>query len=302
MAATTEGSLDEVAAFVAVVKHGSFTAAAQTIAMSAPVLSRKIRALELRLKTELLQRTTRHVHLTSAGERFYARVRDIPSLVMAAEEDLLRFQGHIRGHLRLVLASYVAHLPKVTQLLSDFTQQHQDVKLTVEVVSKPNPSQEKAYDIILTGKLPDVNFPDSSVIQKKIFELQGAIFATPAYLDKHGRPEHPSELIEHNCLSYLNRRWSFHDPQGVPFSVSVGGSFTSNDDQMLHRATLAGLGPTYAFPEFFQKEEQKGELVRILEAFTQKSRVEIYAVMPSKTHVPHAARLLMENLEKLKAN
>ena len=96
-------------------------------------------------------------------------------------------------------------------------QEHPSIQITLEVDSRPNPGHDKTFDVILTGKLPKTSFPDSSVIQKKLFGLQGAMFASPEYLAKHGEPSHPNDLVQHNCLSYLNRNWTFLSPSDESF-------------------------------------------------------------------------------------
>jgi len=299
MSVKTQGSLDEYAAFIAVAKFESFTLAAKATGVSSPVLSRRVRTLETRLKTELLLRTTRSVHLTSTGKRLYEQIKSVPDLVTAAEEEILMNQGRSAGSLKMIVASYIAHLPRFKAVLCQFLEDHPSIQITLEVHSRPKPGYEKTFDIILTGKLPMTSFPDSSVRQKKLFGLQGAMFASPTYIAKHGKPSHPNELIEHNCLSYLNRNWTFCSAEGESFSVNVGGNITSNDDRLLHTATLSGLGITYAFPEFFEQSEENGSVVRILDEYTMNSYIDVYAVMPEQNYVPQALKLLIEVLQSI---
>ena len=299
MSVKAPGSLDEYAAFIAVAKFESFTLAAKAIGISSPVLSRRVRALETRLETELLFRTTRSVHLTSAGEILYEQVKDVPDILSSAEEGILQEQGRSAGSLKLIVASYVAHLPRFNTRLCQFMQEHPSIQITLEVDSRPNPGHDKTFDVILTGKLPKTSFPDSSVLQKKLFGLQGAMFASPDYIAKHGEPSHPNDLVQHNCLSYLNRNWTFLSPSDESFSVNVNGNLTSNDDRVLHTATLSGLGITYAFPQFFELAEQKGEVIRLLDEYTRNSYIDVYAVMPQRNYVPQALKLLIEALASI---
>ncbi len=289
-------SLDEIAVFVEVVDRGSFRAAAQRLDLSPSAVSKRISALEQRLQVQLLQRTTRRLSLTQAGELLYEQVHTIPGDLAAAEERLREAEGRVAGSLRVVMPSYFESDLLYERVIPDYLAQYPAVSLTLTVVDDPVARLRESFDLLVAGKLPHQQFPDSTAVGRSLLNLGGALFATQDYLDRHGRPEHPRGLADHNCLSYLNPQWHFTEPDGTPFVHHAEGNLRTNSNRLLRAATLAGHGIAYSFPIFFAEDLREGRVVRLLDAYTAESFVALYVFYPAARFVPQRTRTFVDTL------
>lgn len=289
-------SLDDIAAFVAVVEGGGFTAGAERLGLSPSVLSKRVRALEERLETQLIIRTTRRLELTDAGEVFYADVAGVPARLRDAEERARSLSGAVRGRLRVVLPTYFESDVLHDVVVPEFLEAHPEVELTVVIAADPARRFHESFDLLVAGRLPSRRFPDTSLITRHLLQLPGALYASPAYLERHGAPSHPEELASHNCLGYLNPEWHFTDAAGRSFFLRASGSLATNSNAMLRAATVRGLGVTYSFPVYFAEDEREGRVVRILEEFTASSYVDLHIFYPQAEFVPERTRAFIAAL------
>ena len=207
------GTLEEIEAFVAVVTHGSFSAAAGALEVSAPVITRRVQALEARLATQLLRRTTRRVALTDAGRAFHERVGGIPARVAEAEEVAREASARSEGQLRVIMPTFFASSGFHHALIPRFLAQHPAVHLTLLIVPEPLDHLREDFDLLVAARAPGQRLPDTSLVRRRLLRFREALFATPAYLARHGEPRHPDDLASHNCLSYPERAWRFADPE-----------------------------------------------------------------------------------------
>jgi DNA-binding transcriptional LysR family regulator len=290
-------SLDDVVAFVEVVARGGFGAAAQRLGLSTSVVSKRVSALEERLAVQLLVRTTRKLALTDAGKHFYEEVRHLPRLVAEAEARLQQAVEEPRGRLRVLMPTYFASAGVQHGVIPAFLEAHRDVRLEVEIVSDPIAHLAEDFDVFVASKLPHERFPDTSMLVRHLFRFHGELYASPKYLEARGTPTHPRELVDHDCLSYPSRDWSFADPEsGEPFVVSTKGSLTTNSNAVLWAATMRGLGIAHSFPYFFDTELERGQVVRVLEDWTRGSYVDVYVLQPPTRFVPPATRAFIDAL------
>ena len=289
-------SLDEIAAYVEVVEQKSFSAAANRMGLSTSVISKRVRALEERLETQLLQRTTRKITVTQAGELFFAEVRQLPALVEQAEEKVRDFSGRVEGRLRVVMPSYFENDALHAEVIPRYLDEHPGVELTLTIVANPVDSLADDFDLLIVGKLPHQQFPDTSLKGRRLLKLRGELFATTAYLDEHGRPEHPSDLEKHNCLSYLNNTWHFTDEDGEEIVIASQGNLRTNSNRLLRATTLAGAGITYSFPVFFKADVEAGTVERVLPHFTKGSYIDLHIFYPNAQFVPQRTRAFIDAL------
>ncbi|MCB9601616.1 MAG: LysR family transcriptional regulator [Sandaracinus sp.] len=293
----TNGSLDDVVAFVEVVAQGGFGAAAQRLGLSTSVVSKRVSALEERLAVQLLVRTTRKVVLTDAGRHFYEEVRHLPRIVADAEARLQSVVDEPRGRLRVMMPTYFGGAGIQHDVIPSFMEAHRDVTLELVITTDPTQHLSEDFDVFVAGKLPHDRFPDTSMRVRHLFRFPGELYAAPSYLEEHGTPKHPRDLIDHDCLSYPSRDWSFVDPETrEPFVVSTKGSLTTNSNAVLWAATIRGLGIAYSFPYFFGHERNVGKVVRVLEEWTRESYVDIHVLQPPTRFVPPATRAFIDAL------
>lgn len=280
--------------FEAVVDKGSFTAAAEALGISKPVVSKQVSHLERELGVQLLQRTTRRLHLTQAGEILASYSTRIMSDVREAEQSVLPLQSEPQGRLRISAPESLAMslLPKV---LLDFQQQFPKVELDVRISGRFIDLIEEGIDVALrVGKLED-----STLIARLLMPCKIHIAASPDYLKKHGIPDHPDDLFKHNCLVYSQSpkpdTWVFKDQNGKQLNIKVNGNLRSDDGNLLLRASLIGnglfIGPTYMLTDALNK----GLLETVLDDYTLTT-TGLYAVYPYSKLVSSKVRTFVDYL------
>ena len=199
--------------FVAVIECGSFAAAGRKLGLSKSAVSKRILQLEARLGVRLLQRTTRRLHLTEAGTLYHGYARRALSLAREGEDAIARLQSQPRGLLRISVPMVFGRL-HLSPLAPEFLAAHPGVQLDMQMDDRMVDLVEGGFDLaIRIGHLPE-----SSLIARRIASCRSVICAAPAYLARHGRPETPAELAEHNCLRYAYYRggaeWTLQGPDG----------------------------------------------------------------------------------------
>lgn len=283
--------------FERVVDEGGFAAAARALDMSAPVVTRLVADLEEHLGTRLLQRSTRRLSLTEAGQQYLGRVRnilqDIHEADAAASAQTSELAGLLRLHAPPVLASYV-----ISPLLAEFRQRYPKIHVELEVETLREPPIED-FDITLLGT--DEGF-DADVIARKVIESEAILVAAPEYVKNKGLPLKPEELVQHDCLrlkmpgvrSRLWRMWCPENP-GQPIEIDIQPVLLANHTDSLLRAALDGAGITSVAVDVVAPYLTKGELVRVLAPWIT-GRLVIYAAVPSRKFIPQRTRVFLDFL------
>lgn len=196
--------------FAAVVEHGSFTAAAEQLNVSKPVISKQVSQLEHQLGARLLNRTTRRLHLTEAGERFYLHCRRALDEAIEAELAIATLQTEPQGTLRITAPQCLA-LSLFKEAMPAFQARYPKIRLELSISGRMVDLVQEGFDAALRiGELED-----SSLIARRLATARFMVCASPAYWQQHGRPTHPRELAEHNCLIYSEsaqpRQWGFRE-------------------------------------------------------------------------------------------
>lgn len=281
--------------FQRVADEGGFAAASRLLDISPPVVTRLIADLENHLGTRLLQRSTRHLSLTDAGQAYLGRVRlilqDIDEADAAASSQTNELAGVLRLHAHPALASYV-----LAPLIAGFRQLYPKIVFDLDVESTPDPSIAD-YDITLLAT--DANF-DADVILRKVIESQAILVAAPAYLKRKGTPQTPQELTVHECLRLRwagerSRNWQMwrEDDASTMVDVEVPAVIMANHTDTLLRATLDGAGITSASLNLVAPYLTRGELVRVLPAWTT-GRLTMFAALPTRKFIPQRTRVFLE--------
>lgn len=285
-------SLSDVAVFVQVVESGSFTAAADRLRVSKSVVSKYVTRLEDRLGARLLNRTTRRLSLTEVGSVFYERSREGLSTIEEAEQEVSRLQSRPSGTLRLntPMTFGVMH---VAPALPAFMKAYPDVAVDVSLDDRKVDVIEEGFD--LSVRISEL--PDSSLVAKRLASCRHVVVASPAYLEAHGTPRRPEDLIGHNVISYRYQEsalnWHFRGPDGKPVSMPVSGSLQMNNSLALREAMLAGVGiartPTFVVGE----DIRSGSLVPLLPGY-EALELSIFLVYPQRRHLSPKVRAFIE--------
>jgi DNA-binding transcriptional LysR family regulator len=288
--------IEAIQGFVAVVETGSFVSAADKLQVSKAVVSRQVALLEDGLGTRLLHRTTRRVSLTTDGELFLTRARDLLQQWQEATDEVSHRTLQARGTLRLnVPFSYgVMYLAPLWPV---FMQAHPEVSLDVTLSDRVVDLVDEGFDMaVRIGQLPS-----SSLVTRRFASMRLKLCAAPVYIKTHGRPEEPADLAQHRVLAYsllsTGDAWSLSsksepDRREV---VAVNPVMRSNNGDTCTQAAMAGQGIVLQ-PDFMvHKHLSDGALVELLPAW-QADVFGIYAVYPSRRYLPAKVRLMIDFL------
>jgi DNA-binding transcriptional LysR family regulator len=291
-------NLDEMAVFVAVVEARGFRAAGQRLGVSGSAVSQTVRRLEARLGVALVQRTTRSVHLTDAGDRLYAALRPALDQVQAAVEAVGAMASEPRGTLRLsVSGSAESFLAGPT--LGEFLLSYPDIVLELTVSDLPADIVAEGFDAGL--RLGEAIDQDMHVVAVS-GEQRMVVVGAPAYLAAHPAPAHPRDLAGHACLNFRPApgaspyRWEFTDPEtGREFTVLPPTRVLTNDVALIHRLARSGVGLTIAREERIRPLLDRGDLVAVLEAYSAPFPG-LYLYYPQRRQASPALRALLDHL------
>jgi len=283
----------EMQTLVAVVDAGSFVKAADSLSLSKAAVSRYVADLEARLGVRLLQRTTRRLSLTEAGQGFYARSKELLAGVDEAEAELTSRSGAASGLLRInaPVTFGILHLAPLWGL---FRSQYPDVALDLTLADRVVDLVEDGYDMAIRI----ATLPSSTLVSKRLASTRMLLCASPAYLAAKGTPLHPRDLALHAVIAYTywaaKDEWHFDGPEGT-VSVTTRPCIHANNGDTCRAAALAHQGIILQ-PSFLVGEDlAAGRLVELLPAY-RSLEMGIYAVYPSRKHVPPKVRVLVDFL------
>jgi len=283
--------------FERVVAEGGFAAAARALDMSAPVVTRLVADLEDHLGTRLLQRSTRRLSLTEAGQTYLNRVRnilqDIDEAHAVTSAHTQELAGLLRVHAPPVLATHV-----LSPLLAGFRERYPKIQIEIDVQSVAEPPLED-FDVTLMGT--DDQF-DANIVARKVAESAAILVASPAYVQRRGLPSAPGDLGQHDCLrlrlpNARTRLWRLWCPEGSaePVELDIPPVLLANHTDTLLRATLDGAGITSVSVDVVAPYLARGELVRVLSPWIT-GRLALYAALPSRKFIPQRTRVFLEHL------
>lgn len=282
-----------LSSFLAIATHRSFRKAAGELGVTPSALSHALQGIEERLGVRLVNRTTRSVALTEAGERLYARLRPAFQDIRDALEDLNAFRGQPMGTLRLNAARQSAHLA-LLPFVARFLRAYPDVSVEVRV-------DDSLTDIVAQGFDAGVRFGEQIAADMLAAPLgprqRSAIVASPEYFQRHPVPRTPQDLRGLPCIRFrfssgLYYRWEF-ERDGEEVLVEAEGPLTLNDQGLMVDAALAGVGLAYVFEAQVTRLLEEGRLVRVLEDWCP-AYAGFFLYYPSRRQLPTALRAFLD--------
>ena len=284
--------LTAIKVFLTVAETGSFTATAEQLEISKPMISRYVALMEEWLNARLFQRSTRKVALTDAGEQAVLFCQRIANLTAEMEQEMMAQQGELRGALR-VTSSQTFGTYHLVQMVNRFLQLHP--KLNIQLLLNDQTMDLISERIDLAIRI--TNTPDSNFIARKLADCHSLLVATPDYLSQFGTPKQPEDLYQHHYLSHHNiNRKAWKCTQGErEVLLDLNSRFTTNDTQALLNAVLDGNGIAMLPKYMLEIELQQGKLQAVLTDW-QLPTFNIYAIYPSRDKLPLAVRKLIDFL------
>jgi len=286
--------LEAVRVFVAVAEAKSFRRAAAALRLPRSTVSRRLTILETALKARLLQRTTRHVSLTDAGEAFLKRVGPALHMIRDAGRGVLDATAEPRGTLRVTATS--ASAASVGAVLLELVERYPQVVLDLEFTDRKVDLVAEGFDIaVRPGALGD-----SSLIARPFARGQPGYYASPAYLKRRRRPKTPRDLEDHACLvfsgSTRGARWTFQVGKKTR-EIAVRGPVRANSLEVVRLGALRGHGITW-LPETLARDDvAAGRLVPVLRDYWP-SPAPVHLVYPSSRHLAPHVRAAIDALTK----
>lgn len=288
---------NELKAFLCVAEARSFRRAAERLGMSASALSHTIRALEARLGARLLNRTTRSVAPTEAGQVLFDRLRPAVEEIGAAIRDVAAAQDRPRGVVRINLPRIAARL-LVTPMLPAFRARYPDVRLDLVI-------DDNITDIVGAGF--DAGIRSGALVQQDMIairlspDLRMAVVGSPAYFAGRAIPRHPRDLREHACLTYgwdstgILQRWEFQGPDGA-LLVDVDNAVVANETDFLLDAAVNGVGLAYIGENLARPHVDDGTLIHVLRDWSATlSGFHLYYI--NRPHMPAALRAFVDGMK-----
>ncbi len=296
------GGVDElkrIGVFTRVVEAKSFSEAARQLGVAKSAVSKQVSLLEKEVGVRLLNRSTRSISLTEAGEIFYRHCSDIVTRTHVALDELRQYQNQPTGTLRVSspISFGTVHLvPVIKELRSLYPHLKIELLLEDRIINMVDEGVDLAIRI---GWMQD-----SSLVAKKLCESPMVVFASPEYLAKHSAPKHPEDLVDHQwiSLSLLKAplRWNFKkqgNKSGKTHTVQMNSPIKSNSIDAVASLALAGQGISALANYTVQSHLQSGALTQLLANYELKP-VGIYAVYPHREHMPPKVRAFMDFLSR----
>ncbi|PYE23616.1 LysR family transcriptional regulator [Rhizobium sp. PP-CC-3A-592] len=291
--------LSAMRVFVRVVETGNFTRAASTLGMPKTTVTNLVQSLEARLKTTLLNRTTRRVIVTTDGALYYERAIQILSELDELDNSLSNSQSQPSGRLRVEMAGAFADLV-VIPALCDFYQRYPQIKLDIGVGDRLVDYVAENVDCALRGGTPT----DQSLIARKVGEMSMKAYAAPFYLQKFGAPSEPEDLArDHVAVGYLmaqSGRVLDLEFIGNKRTIEIIPNYilSVNDARSYVNAAIGGLGIAVAPGFMINDAIESGALVEVLPGWSLEP-VPLYIVYPQRRHLSNKVRVFVDWLAKL---
>jgi DNA-binding transcriptional LysR family regulator len=280
--------------FARVVTAGSMSAAGREMGLSPAVVSKRLRRLEERLGTRLLQRTTRQIALTEAGQGFYERVVAIIASIDEAEAFVSRRSALARGTLKVSAPTSFGRM-HIAPHLGPFLSANPDLAVHLDL-------SDEFVDIVGDGfdlAIRIAELSDSSLVARRLAPIHRVLCASPSYLARNGMPASIADLANHACLSAAPQdSWRLEGPEGMVM-VRPSGPILTNSSEVVREAVIAGLGIALRSTWDVGPDLSSGRLAMVLPQYRASRHVGVYAVYPSRRFLPAKVRVFIDYLAQL---
>lgn len=288
--------LDDVQAFVQAVDAGSFSAAARLSSVTPAMVSSAVQRLERELGVRLFIRSTRSMRLSDDGERYLPHARAMLDSLAGGARALADSRGEISGPLRLAVPSDLGR-NVLLPWLDDFQALHPGVSLQLRISDRTTDLHRHPIDAAVRYGMLD----DSGLVAQPLLpDNRRVLCASPDYLARHGRPSHPDQLRDHNCLCFVwgeqvHDRWNFELPEGL-CTVKVVGNRVSDDGEVTRRWGLAGRGVVYKSHADVAADLKAGRLIDLFPGMGERSPLNL--VTAHRTQLTLAVQQLRDFLRE----
>nr|WP_255561587.1 LysR family transcriptional regulator [Pseudohoeflea sp. DP4N28-3] len=282
--------------FMRVVANGSLSAAGREVGLSPAAVSKRLRRLEETLGARLLERTTRQLALTEAGQAFHARIGPLLAGIEEAENLVTERSADMRGTLKVSAPTSFGRM-LIAPHMQGFMAAHPQLSINLQLSDEFVDIVGEGFDLaIRIGEMRD-----SSLMCRKLGPVRRVLCASPGYLDRHGTPKDLSDLGRHICLPpHNNDSWNLEGPDGT-ISYRPSGPLRSNSSEVIREAVLGGAGIALRSTWDVGAELNDGRLVRVLNAYEGRRGLGIYALYPSREFMPAKVRSFIDFLHALYA-
>ena len=273
--------------YALVVKHGSFTRAANELQATRAMVSKRIQELEAYLGVKLLNRNTHGLSVTAAGADYYERCVPLLSNLRRLNEQMQDKRASLKGEIKL-FANKTFSETVLGPIVSEFCLMHPEISVRITLINRDTESYgmhliSGGYDLAVISFTVD----DASYVARPIGQLAQVLVASPAYLKRRGAPRSPQDLVHHNCLDpsgHDSSIWKLDGPGGKT-SVRVTGSLRTNGTLIMRQAALDGLGIVILREYLVAEHIQNGLLVRVLDDYEMDKRT-VYLVYQKDSYQP----------------
>ena len=288
--------LEDLQVILKVAEFRSITAAAASLDMRTATASAALKRAEKSLGTDLFVRTTRHLRLSSAGEKYIPLCEQALQMLEQAKQNMKGELDIIDGDMRISLSSDLGR-NLVTSWLDEFMDNHPKVSLRANISDHNIDFYRDSVDLALRYGSPN----NANIYGFKICNIPHLLCATQEYLDQHGTPKHPQDLASHNGLFYqlqdiTHDVWDFSH-QDTTLKIKMRGNRVSNDGDLVRRWCVAGKGVAMKSALDMSKDLLSGKVVSLLPEFTPEP-TELWLIFPSRQSITPAARLLRDMLKE----
>jgi DNA-binding transcriptional LysR family regulator len=285
--------LTSIRAFTRVVQHGNFAAAARELRLSRSAVSKYVIELERELGAQLLVRTTRSASPTENGQAYYERCIAILADLEEADRAVASLQSEPRGLLRInaPMSFGTLHLGRA---VADFMEKYPELQIQLVLSDQQIDPVQEGFDVTL--RIADL--PSSSLIARKIAPAARVVCAAPSYLARRGLPKHPSELRDHDCLTYgylaTGNQWKLTGPDGDHW-IQIPWTLCSNNGEVLRDAVVKGRGIALLPTFIVGADLQEGSLRSVLTDY-RAPEISVYAIYPQTRHLSVKVRVFIDFL------
>ena len=284
---------NDVEAFCAVLERGGFTAAGAALARPKSSVSASVSRLEVQLGTRLLQRTTRRVRATEAGESLYQDASPMFHRLREVRSNAAARGNAVAGTLRIA-APYEFGAHHLGAVACTMLARYPDLRIDIDVEHGRIDPLDRSYDIVFSYFGADP--ADSGHTARNVFPLRRGIFASPRLLSRYRQPRSPEDLAELPAIATpADAEWSFTDGKGQSHSVPIRPRMRSPNADVRRRATLDGLGVSRIVYSFCQDMVADGRLREILPSYTCAPLL-IHTLLPGRRLLPPKVRIFLNTL------